>query len=128
MTLSEGFQVAALVVGAIGCVGSLSVPFVLRALGRQDRHRQEHFDAIYSRISEVREDMGSQIGKVHAKCEHIDDCVDDLKKVVHSKMASREDMAAAIAQLGAGAASARNAIEQRVYRLESRAFGERNGE
>lgn len=102
---SEWLQIATLAAVILSGAG---VPFILRTLGRQDFDRQT-----------LRAEM-------HEKFNHLDYCVDDLKKRVLSETCSRADVLLVKAETNDSLNRVRLAVSnethglhQRIMRLES---------
>lgn len=113
MTVGEWLQIGTL---GVGIASVLILPFVLRALNRQDIDRRD-----------FRTEM-------HARLSHLDSCMDDVKVRVLGECASRAELASAEARLIDALNRMRMAISNdttglhdRIMRLEDWRLREREG-
>lgn len=105
MTVSEWLQVGTL---GIVVLSALVLPFVLRALNRQDADREKFRTEMHGRLT------------------HLDECVDDLKRRVLGELCSRAELATAMVnmtdalnRMRAAISVDTNGLHERIMRLES---------
>lgn len=103
--VGEWVQVATLVAVVFSGLG---VPFIIRTLNRQDQDRQT-----------LRTEM-------HEKFDHLDSCVDELKRRVLGEVCTRNDIIATKAEtnetlnrMRISLSNETNGLHQRIMRLES---------
>jgi hypothetical protein len=109
MSWSDGIALATL---AVGLFSGLGIPLVIYFLKSSDSDR-----------AEMKQEL-------HGRLDHLDECLDDTRQAMLSRMVTKEDMAnhrievqEIITRIRDASSKESLALHERIYRLENRAFG-----